>query len=367
MADKKNGRRRSQSSGSQNTRGPRLFAAVDLGTNNCRLLLAVKQGQGFRVLDSHSQIVALGEGLHETGAMSAAAMDRAIHALTTIRAKIRAKKVAHVRCIATEACRQASNGRAFVARIEVETGLSFKIISAEEEARLATLGCHDLIGAGTSRALVVDIGGGSTELCWIDAEAALKSGLPGFVQRPPILGWGSIKIGVVTLHEEFSHLPEAEAFQAMLAHARTEMARWSKAAAVRESLATAPSHLIGTSGTVTCLAGVHLGLKQYRRDQVDGVWMSREESEAVIARVASLDLAGRSQLATIGSERAPLMPAGCAILQAVWETFPAARMRIGDRGLREGLLNTMIHQKPKQRRKSKPSRAPEPPAPGPAP
>jgi exopolyphosphatase / guanosine-5'-triphosphate,3'-diphosphate pyrophosphatase len=274
-------------------------------------------------------------------------MNRAVLALKIIRNKIRDQKVAHVRCIATEACRQAKNGRAFVERIAAETGLTFKIISAEEEARLATLGCHDLIGEDTARALVVDIGGGSTELSWIDASAALKIGLPGFVQRPPILAWSSIKTGVVTLHDQFKHLPQVEAYGAMLAHARDAFGRWPKAAAIRDVILSEPAHLIGTSGTVTCLAGVHLGLKQYKRNLVDGAWLSREESEAVIARVAGLDLEGRAALPTIGPERAPLMPAGCAILQAVWEAFPAPRIRIGDRGLREGLLNTMMHPKQK--------------------
>lgn len=343
MADKKAANRRGNRRGSRKGRNGPLYAAVDLGTNNCRLLVAEPWGKSFRVVDSHSQIARLGEGLHETGRLSEAAIERALDALKAIRRKLKNHGVGRIRCIATEACRQAENGADFIQRVHEETGLTFKIINAKEEARLATIGCHDLMGEDAKTVLVIDIGGGSTELSWVNAKVAREGGSHGLVKRAPIQDWTSLPLGVVTLHERFGQLPEEEAFPAMLEYCGEVIGAWKGTERVSRAMMQEGAHLIGTSGTVTCLAGVHMKLDRYRRDKVDGSWMSREEAYAAVKLLRELGLDGRATLPTIGEERASLMLSGCAIMQSIWDAFPGDRLRVGDRGLREGLLLSMMY------------------------
>ena len=354
MADKKDGtggRRRGPPS---SQRGKPLYAAVDLGTNNCRLLVAEPRGQSFRVVDSYSQIARLGEGLHDSGRLSDAAVERAMSALHAIRNKLKQHGVGRVRCIATEACRKAANGADFIRRVQDETGLTFKVIGAKEEARLATIGCYDLIVPEVKSVLVVDVGGGSTELSHVNASAIQTGGLAGILKDAPILDWTSLKVGVVTLSESVDLSDEAAAWPLMLDRARTAVKGWPAIERVAQRLAEDDGYLIGTSGTVTCLAGVHLKLDRYRRDKVDGSWLSREEGRATMDQLRHLGVAGRAKLPTIGEERAPLMLAGCAIMEAVWEVFDAHKLRVADRGLREGILLSMMHgQRPQRRRRPK--------------
>jgi len=354
MADKKDGtggRRRGPPS---SQRGKPLYAAVDLGTNNCRLLVAEPRGQSFRVVDSYSQIARLGEGLHDSGRLSDAAVERAMSALHAIRNKLKQHGVGRVRCIATEACRKAANGADFIRRVQDETGLTFKVIGAKEEARLATIGCYDLIVPEVKSVLVVDVGGGSTELSHVNASAIQTGGLAGILKDAPILDWTSLKVGVVTLSESVDLSDEAAAWPLMLDRARTAVKGWPAIERVARRLAEDDGYLIGTSGTVTCLAGVHLKLDRYRRDKVDGSWLSRDEGRATMDQLRHLGVAGRAKLPTIGEERAPLMLAGCAIMEAVWEVFDAHKLRVADRGLREGILLSMMHgQRPQRRRRPK--------------
>jgi exopolyphosphatase / guanosine-5'-triphosphate,3'-diphosphate pyrophosphatase len=354
MADKKDGtggRRRGPPS---SQRGKPLYAAVDLGTNNCRLLVAEPRGQSFRVVDSYSQIARLGEGLHDSGRLSDAAVERAMSALHAIRNKLKQHGVGRVRCIATEACRKAANGADFIRRVQDETGLTFKVIGAKEEARLATIGCYDLIVPEVKSVLVVDVGGGSTELSHVNASAIQTGGLAGILKDAPILDWTSLKVGVVTLSESVDLSDEAAAWPLMLDRARTAVKGWPAIERVAQRLAEDDGYLIGTSGTVTCLAGVHLKLDRYRRDKVDGSWLSRDEGRATMDQLRHLGVAGRAKLPTIGEERAPLMLAGCAIMEAVWEVFDAHKLRVADRGLREGILLSMMHgQRPQRRRRPK--------------
>lgn len=348
---KKNRRKRKHPSGP-------LYAAVDLGTNNCRLLVAKPQGERFRVVDSYSQIARLGEGLHLTGRLSDASMERAIEALTAIRRKLKSKSVGQVRCIATEACRRAENGTEFIKRIQGRTGLSFKIITAKEEARLALLSCFDLIDEAADRVLVVDIGGGSTELSLVNAKIAREKGFHAALTRAPILDWTSLPLGVVTLSEMFEHLDEEAAWPAMLNHARETLETWPGKSVTHSAMTSKGAHIIGTSGTVTCLAGVHQNLETYRRDKVDGCWLGRPDADASIERLRALDVEARALLPTIGPGRAKLMLSGCAIVQACWELFPAKRLRVADRGLREGLLLSMMYGPKRRRRRGGSRRTP---------
>ncbi|MEM7005020.1 MAG: Ppx/GppA phosphatase family protein [Pseudomonadota bacterium] len=342
---RENAQRKPNTDAQRRKRKPSLYAAVDLGTNNCRLLIAQRRGDGFAVVNSHSQIARLGEGLVATGELSEAAMDRAIDALTAIKRKLRHHKVSNVRCIATEACRKATNSDAFIRRVRDETGLTFKIIKPLEEVRLAAVGCHDLIDAEADLVMVLDIGGGSTEISFVDVSDIGDSTLKSLVHRVPIRAWASFPLGVVTLSEAFSHYSEEDAFPLMLAEAKTTFEQWTDGIALSEQMLAPEARMIGTSGTVTCLAGVHRGLSRYRRDAIDGVKLTRNDTFEVIQKLRDAGLEGREKLPTIGKERAGLMLSGCAILQAALDIWSAPELCVADRGLREGLLLSMMHRK----------------------
>lgn len=311
-------------------RGP-VLAAIDLGTNNCRLLIALPTGEGrFRVIESFSRAVRLGEGVAQTGMLSEAAIDRAVAALVVCAERIRRHRGHRLRAIATEACRRAANAQRLVERVRDEAGIELDIISPDEEARLAAVGCAPLMGRRHQGALVFDIGGGSTELIW------LKAG-----ESEPLYST-SIGAGVVGLAETHG---EAAAYDAVRG------AIMPMLAAIRSDMeAVAPfrpdaHHLLGTSGTVTTLAALALGLERYERDKVDASWHRCADILAVIDRLAELDLAGRAALGCIGPERADLVLAGCAIFSAIHAHWPCAELRVADRGLREGMLRELLTQR----------------------
>ncbi len=329
--------------------GP-LFGALDLGTNNCRLLVAARTRDGFRVVDAFSRIVRLGEGLDESGALSVAAMDRAVEALKVCAAKMRRRGVERSRCVATQACRGAANGPEFLHRVKHETGLSLDMIAPSEEARLAVMGCLNLIDRNAKAALVIDIGGGSTELSWIDIEQLKSRERAGRPFKPPIVGWMSMPVGVVTLAERFpEHEDRCAWYDAMKAHVRERLFEPDGARALRPFFEAGEGHLIGTSGTVTSLAGVHLGLDRYDRSKVDGLWVKTEEALEASRKLQAMCKDERAAEPCIGPERADLVLAGCALLEAVTDVWPSRRLRVADRGLREGLLMTLMHA-PKRRR-----------------
>ena len=323
--------------GTARSREPQHFAALDLGTNNCRLLIARPQGDGFAVVDAFSRIVRLGEGLASSGRLSDAAIDRTIAALKICADKLRRRNVTLSRAVATEACRRASNGPDFIARAYAETGILLDIISAEEEARLAVLGCHALIEPGDGPALVFDIGGGSTELVLIDTRA----------EMPVVLDWHSAPWGVVSLTESAGHGPPgrdggAEGRAASYARMRSLVAESMAGFAARLPRDVAVPRLLGTSGTVTTLASVHLGLTHYDRAQVDGLIVPAPALRRISSDLAEMDLRERATLPCIGTERADLVVAGCAILETIMDLWPAERVGIADRGIREGILRRLM-------------------------
>jgi exopolyphosphatase/guanosine-5'-triphosphate,3'-diphosphate pyrophosphatase len=320
-----------------------LYAALDLGTNNCRLLIAERSASGgLRVVDSYSQIVRLGEGLARSGRLSEEAMARALGAVGRCAEKIRRHSVRETRCIATQACRAAANGQEFLERVRADVGLRMETISPKEEAKFALLGSLDLLDRASDFALVVDIGGGSTELCWVDARSAISRGIAGCARRPPILGWASFPVGVVTLSESFEDGAEGW-YDRMVASVREQFAAHDAATRFGPLFEAGRGQIIGNSGTVTSLAGVHLRLERYSRAAVDGVWLQREEAEAARDRLFRATPDERAAEPCIGPQRADLVMAGCAILDAVWSLWPSGRLRVGDRGLREGILLSMMH------------------------
>ncbi|WP_411033286.1 exopolyphosphatase [Shinella sp. BYT-45] len=314
-----------------------LYAALDLGTNNCRLLVAqpTRPGQ-FRVVDAFSRIVRLGEGLAASGRLSDEAMDRSVEALKICAAKLKSRNIRRSRLIATEACRAAENGEIFLERVREETGLELEIINRETEARLAVSGCSSLVGREAKSVVLFDIGGGSSEIAVIRIGENRSSRLANHITH-----WTSLPVGVVTLSERHGGRDVTpESFSRMVSEVEGMLARFDCPGDVVH--APEDFHLIGTSGTVTTLAGVHLDLPRYDRRRVDGVWLSDDEVTAMQARLLSWDFSARAANPCIGPDRADLVLAGCAILEAIRKRWPSRRMRVADRGLREGLLTDMM-------------------------
>jgi exopolyphosphatase/guanosine-5'-triphosphate,3'-diphosphate pyrophosphatase len=337
---------------------PPAYAALDLGTNNCRLLIATPAAGGFRVVEAYSRIVRLGEGLSQTGQLSEPAMARSLAALKVCAEKIRRRRAVRVRAIATQACRGADNGAAFVDRVAQETGLRLQIISPQEEARLSVAGCLTLLDRTADAALVMDVGGGSTELSWVDLRGGGMGGLDASprhfaASRLPINAWLSVPVGMVTLAEQFPEGASADHawYRRMVDDVKTRIAAFGKAESMREVFDRGNVHLVGTSGAVTSLAGLHLNLPRYDRNVVDGLWLTRGECEAAAFRLLGMTAAERAAEACIGVERADLVLAGAAILQAVQEVWPCERVRVADRGLREGLLLSLMADRPSRRRR----------------
>jgi exopolyphosphatase/guanosine-5'-triphosphate,3'-diphosphate pyrophosphatase len=309
------------------------YGALDLGTNNCRLLIARPVDGGFVVVDAFSRIVRLGEGLSHTGRLSDEAMDRAVGALSVCADKLRRRNVSLSRSVATEACRRAENGEGFVERVRRETGIVLDVINPQEEARLAVLGCHKLLEPGDGPALIFDIGGGSTELVLIDQVEGV----------PKIRSWWSAPWGVVSLTESEGRIAlegpdRLQAYGRMRERARRAFASFAS---------TLPSdadgiRLLGTSGTVTTLASVHLALPAYDRRAVDGLHVSVDAIQKISRMIAEMEHEERAALPCIGRDRADLVVAGCAILEAIVEIWPAQKLGVADRGIREGILRSLM-------------------------
>ncbi|MGN6770743.1 MAG: Ppx/GppA phosphatase family protein [Rhizobiaceae bacterium] len=318
-----------------------VYAALDLGTNNCRLLVAVPTRPGqFRVIDAFSRIVRLGEGLSANGRLSDQAMDRAVEALGVCAEKLRMRQVKRARLIATEACRSAENGAIFLARVAKETGLDLEIIDRQTEARLAVSGCGSLVERDTHGVVLFDIGGGSSEIALIDLSGRRSHRLANH-----IVSWTSLPVGVVSLAERFGgrHVTP-EIFEAMVTEVGTLLEAFEGRDRLGHLARGQRFHLLGTSGTVTTLAGLHLGLARYDRRRVDGLWMDDFDVERMIERLLGWKFEERVANACIGADRADLVLAGCAILEAIRRVWPSERLRVADRGLREGILSELMSE-----------------------
>ena len=312
-----------------------VYAALDLGTNNCRLLIACPTGDGFRVVNSFSRIIRLGEGISATGCISDAAIERAIAALSICRDKIQSKKAKRLRLIATEACRAALNADGFRDRVAAETGIRLEVIDRETEAALAVIGCSPLLDPKGRGAILFDIGGGSTELVRIERDPDEQDA------SPRIKAWMSIPLGVVTLAEHYGGKDVTPHSYARMVQ---EVAQHVVPFAAEHGTDLRDMHLLGTSGTVTTLAGIHLNLARYDRRRIDGVWLSDADITAVVARLLGMTYQERANNNCISVERADLVLAGCAILDAIRNAFPLPRLRVADRGLREGMLVEMMRE-----------------------
>jgi exopolyphosphatase/guanosine-5'-triphosphate,3'-diphosphate pyrophosphatase len=322
------------------------YAALDLGTNNCRLLVARPQHRGFKVVDAFSRIIRLGEGVTTSGKLSPEAMDRTLDALKICAAKMRRHKVRRAGLIATEACRLADNALDFLSRVREQTGLDIKIVSRETEARLAVSGCASLIDPTCDLALVFDIGGGSSELIWLDLRRRRRMDnvpIDRIAAQDCIIAWTSLPVGVVALAERYGgEEVDTAVFEGMVEHVQGMLEPFEAAHRLRDRIKDTCTHLLGTSGTVTTVAGVHLGLPRYDRKQVDGCWLDVTQARAVTAQLLECSYTERVAQPCIGVERAEFVLAGCAILEAMLRTWACDRLRVADRGLREGILATLM-------------------------
>ncbi len=322
-----------------------IFAAIDLGTNNCRMLVArpsLYEGgpsdavrTEFRVIDSFSRITRLGEGVSGSGRLSDDAMDRTIDALKCCAEKMERRRVSASRQVATEACRRAANCGEFLDRVTRETGLSLEIISAHEEATLALKGCAALLDFNMPYALIFDIGGGSTEVLFVQIASARNLAVQGCISLP---------MGVVTVAEDCGGGDLCgRTYQAVSERVQKLLEPFETAHGIREKIAAGVVQMIGTSGTVTTLGGLHLGLDRYDRAAVDGLTLEFEALHATSQSLCGKTLQQRAAEPCIGWQRADLMLAGCAILEAICHMWPVGRLKVADRGLREGLLMDLIH------------------------
>lgn len=339
------GRRRTYTSRSRR-RKAKYYGAIDLGTNNCRLLIARSLEDGFKVVDSYSSVVRLGAGLAGTGRLAEANMDAAIEAIDICAKKMKAKNVKRWRCIATQACREAENGEAFLARVKAETGLRFETISPRVEARLSVMGCLNIIDRNKHVALVIDIGGGSTELSWVDIRRLNEANSRHKIHRPPISAWVSLPIGVVNLSEMYRENPDdlSAWYERMKDHVREEIAKQNCQTRFGKVFKAGRGHLIGTSGTITSLASVHLKLPYYQRDKIDGIWVNQADILKTAQDLSRKTAKERAQEPCIGEDRATMIIAGCAITEVICEYWPAQRIRVADRGLREGMLMGLMNK-----------------------
>lgn len=327
-----------------------LYAALDLGTNSCRMLIAQPKGSQFHVVDSFSKSVQLGSGLEKTGRLSRGSMRRTIQALRICQQKLKRHRVTHMRLVATEACRRARNAKDFIKQVRRETGLQLEIIPAEEEARLAVISCAPLVSTKTEQLLVVDIGGGSTELVWIDLSNVPQRERPKAIMRmrrgfehfdtpfpaAKVVDWISVPLGVATLRDQFNDVDDDAARFALMSWFFEE--NLSEFAPYKDAQSREGFQIVGTSGTVTTVAASHLGLRRYDRTKVDGLRMTSEQIDVVINEYLRLGPTGRRQDPRIGQDRHALIMSGSAILQALLRCWPTDRLSVADRGLREGLL-----------------------------
>ena len=323
------------------------YGALDLGTNNCRLLVARPSRRGFVVIDAFSRIIRLGEGVSHTGRLSEMAMERTIGALKICRDKMHRRGVRRSRLISTEACRIAENSDEFISRVHEQTGLELEVVSQETEARLAVSGCASLLDASCDGALIFDIGGGSSEFIWLDLPEHARNWRASVYDRLDaqncISAWTSLPVGVVTLAEKYGgrHVT-SDIFEAMVTDVSAQLAPFEKANRLHDKVMNGSAHLLGTSGTVTTIAGIKLQLPAYDRKRVDGCWLEDDEVRDVSRTLIDMSFEERVGQPCVGADRADLVLAGCAILEAVMRLWPCERLRVADRGLREGMLATMM-------------------------
>lgn len=326
---------------SQVTEKPLYYAAIDLGTTSCRLLVVRSFHEKLKIIERFSCPVLLGEGVSLTGRLDKQAIERTLESLRLFAKKIRHWPISSIYAITTEVCRRATNSQEFLDRVYAETGLKIQIISDREEAELALESCRPLLSSPSEqrlqeRALIFDIGGGSTELSWVRTDS--------LSQKHYLAGMTSLKQGIVSLTELFAHLAPKEAYHAAFRFIRSKLENFEKIYCIKQEIARHNVRLIGLSGTITTIAGVALNLKRYDRCRIDGVVLSAESIAQAIIRIKAMSRSALEQHPCIGCGRSSLVLAGCAIYEAIQSMWPIDRITIADRGLRDGMVMRMARE-----------------------
>ncbi len=340
--------RKAQSQGTEGAESLPVFAALDLGTNNCRLLIArptvypSRQAHGIKVLDTFSRIVRLGEGLSTDNLLSADAMGRTISALKACKKKLERFDVKYARFVATEACRQAGNTFEFLKRVKEEAGLDINVISNEDEAKLAFLGCSTLLASSSEHAVVFDIGGGSTEFMWVKRDNMAP---PELLCEHRIVDWLSLNQGVMNLSEKFGGAAFAEVyFDELVGHLTKRLRAFDKKNKIAEAVKQGQVQMLSTSGTLTTLAAIHLGLTHYERSRVDGFTFSMDDLRDAAQKILAMRPSERFANACIGPDRSDYVISGCAIFEAICSLWPIPEITIADRGVREGIILSLMQE-----------------------
>lgn len=323
------------------------YAAIDLGTNNCRLLVARASATGFDVVDAFSRPVRLGEGIGDRETLCEQAIGRTLDALEVCATKIQRAGVTRSRHIATEACRRAANGADFLSVVGERVGLKLEIISAAEEARLALASCQSLVDPACPYALLVDIGGGSTEVVWVmvrarpDLPCGLELGIIDMVSIP----WGVVTLTEALLCAQPRERPLGDGvYDGMIDLIQGALRPFCASNGVYKRAGAGEVQMIGASGTVTTMAAHHLGLRRYNRAAVDGASLARDTVLRIGAELSRLSVCELTQVPCIGTDRADLALAGGAIFEAICRMWPVGSIRVADRGLREGVLVDLMRE-----------------------
>lgn len=321
--------------------GP-VIAAIDLGTNSCRLLIARVDGQTFRIVDSFSRVVRLGEGVQTSALLTEEAIDRTLDALRICKQKITSNQVSSLRAVATEACRMAENRDDLISRARTELGLHVEVITPEEEARLALSGCAGILNTRIPYAIAFDIGGGSTEVMWLKITEHRRL----HRRRFPVIeliDCISLPCGVVTLVDRYhSQSYDPLIYREIQDEVINDLKNFSIKNNIYHYLENRQVQMVGTSGTVTTLTAMSLGLEKYDRKLIDGCFLDASDAHRLSQQIFEMTKEQRARHCCIGPTRTDLVVMGTAILEGILKTWPVQKLRVADRGVREGILMEMI-------------------------
>lgn len=315
-----------------------LFGAIDVGSNNLRMLVASVQPNGEpKVFDAFSRTVRLGANLNREGALVDQAIDKATNALRICAKKIQQAGVIRYRAVATEVCRQAVNSQRLVASVKRQTGIELEVISCAEEARLAMLGVSPLVEPTATDCLVFDIGGGSSEIVWGQRQS---DGDLKFIDHI------SLPFGVISLADRIDETETARraSYQVLREELQVALMETEQRWQLRRNVQAGQVQVLGASGTVTTLAGVLLGLQKYARHRVDGTDLPTPQARHVIDHLLRQSPEDRARNGCIGASRCDMVLPGCAMFEAILGIWPVDKVRVADRGVREGILYDLSRQ-----------------------
>jgi exopolyphosphatase/guanosine-5'-triphosphate,3'-diphosphate pyrophosphatase len=341
-----------------------LIASIGV-TNLHRNFFKVRMSyeRRLKVIDSFAKIISLGEGIKQTGVLSEEAIERTIVALRACKKKLDSHRIYKMRAVATEACRQASNTKSLIERVNSEIGVDLEVISPQEEARLVLKGCSGVISDEKNYGILMDIGGGSTEVVWLKINKGMT--------RPTISVIDSISLpfGVVTISDTYTHSKNnQEIYTVLRKNILSTIDTFMKKNNIRTNFSKGDVQVITSSGTTTTLGSLTLGLSTYDRSSVDGKDFSSKKIVEVGEELLSRYLSSTPTTVKLGKEknfitnkffdhvldksseefkifaynRMGLLAAGVVIINSILESIGDCLVRIADRGVREGILYDLM-------------------------